>query len=149
MVWGLEKGLRDGNAKSGETERLGESKKAIKMTNWTLRHLNWLVRNYIHLALSQPKHKQINSNKDINCCYSCLFRYVVQVMHCFEEIYLLYTILSKQTYVLNHKLGFDYWKCVYNAKLIIKTQHWNVLFFSPRDLNDFCQKKRSFQYAEN
>ena len=28
----------------------GGSKKAIKMTNWTLQHLNWLVRKYTYLA---------------------------------------------------------------------------------------------------
>lgn len=37
-------------------------------------------------------------------------------------------MLSKQIDVLYHKLGFDYGKCVYNAKLIIKPQNWNVLF---------------------
>lgn len=51
-------------------------------------------------------------------------------------------MLSKQIDILYHKLEFDYWKCVHNAKLIIKTQYWNVLFF--RDLNGFHQGRGLF-----
>ena len=116
MVWGLEKGLRDGDAKSGETERLGKSKKAIKMTNWTLRHLNWLVRNYIHLALSQPKHKQIDSNKDINCHYSCLFRYFTPL-----------SAYAENFVSLSPKINFAC-ECLWVCKVQFAAQWTRILF---------------------
>ena len=53
MVWGLGKESRDGNV--WEDWESGAQKKAIKMTTWTFQLSNWLVRNYIHLAPSQPK----------------------------------------------------------------------------------------------
>lgn len=55
-------------------------------------------------------------------------------------------MLSKQIDVWFHKLGFDYWKCVYNAKLIIKPRI-EMYFF--RDLNDFSPRDKVFQYAES
>lgn len=51
-------------------------------------------------------------------------------------------MLSKQIDVLYHKLGFDYWKCVCNAKLIIKTPKLKFTFF--RDLNGFHQGRGLF-----
>ena len=54
MVWGLEKGSRDGVTVSSETEKLG-FQEAIKSTNGHCDvYINWSIMAYIKV-MNQPK----------------------------------------------------------------------------------------------
>jgi len=73
MVWGLEKGLIPclGKLRNWEPKK----KKSHKNDRLDLMTFKQIGRKLCTLGPEPTKNEQINSNKDINCCYSCLFRH--------------------------------------------------------------------------